>query len=192
MALEPEIGKTAETETGYAKEILHAPYEGELEGCQALAGISAQIIALIVNVLAQELEIKRVLEVTAVQEVINTTKESVVDGVAIVHTTVVLYLEAEVTKDGNVLPEIEATGNFQIGTAGSIYLILIVLAAEVVVHEEEGVTPIVGVETFQGSSNVLTIRSEIVKHLEIGLSLGNLAKGERCYSNCKNSFFRHK
>ena len=66
VAFKPEIGKTAETETGYAEEVLHTPYESELEGYQTHAGIATHIIAKIVNVLTQKFEVKRVLEVAAV------------------------------------------------------------------------------------------------------------------------------
>ena len=106
--------------------------------------------------------------------------------------TVVFYLEAESIKDRHILPEIEATGNLKVSAGRSYILLVSIKTFIIIVNEEEGVAPVITVETFQGSSSVSTILGEIVEHLEIGLRLGNLAKCKSCYSNCKNSFFRHK
>jgi hypothetical protein len=107
-----------------------------------------------------------------------------------VDTAIVLHMQAEGCHRG-VLPEIEATGDLHVGAAGrndfAIYPIV-----EIVIDEEEGVSPIVIVETFEGSCNMSTIFTKIVENLEIGLGLGHLAKSKRCHSNGKDSFFVHK
>ena len=60
------------------------------------------------------------------------------------------------------------------------------------IYKEEGISPIVIVETFHGGGDVFTILSEIVENLNVGLGLGQLAKAKGCDSYSKNSFFRHK
>ena len=177
--LTPHIGKAAEAEAFHTEEILQAPHEGELHG--NIAGSHA------VEGLEEKLEVEGILEILAVQEVVKTHEEI---GVFEVDTAIVLHMQAEGCHRG-VLPEIEAAGNLHVGAAGA-YFLVIHLVIEVVVNEEEGVSPIVIVETFEGSCNMSTIFTKIVENLEIGLGLGHLAKSKRCHSNGKDSFFVHK
>ena len=176
----PEIGKAAETQTLQAEQILHAPHKGKLHG-NLLIGPE--------NLLVQHLEVEGIAEVLGMHEIIKTCEHGMVDEIVLVHAAIVLHLQAETVEHGHVLPEIQATGHLHVSTGDGLGT-LIGLVVEVVVHEEEGISPIVIVETFEGGSNVLT--AQVVKHLEVGLGLGQLAKAKGCDSYSKNSFFRHK
>ena len=107
-------------------------------------------------------------------EVIDTGEEGVVDAIAVVHAAVVLDLEAE-RSEGAVLPEVQATGDLEVGAARREDLAVRVFT-EIVVDEEEGVSPIVVVETLEGCGYVLAVRPEIIEDLEIGLCLCSLGK----------------
>mgnify|MGYP006927270507 CR=1 FL=1 len=82
--------------------------------------------AVVVDGLIESLEIQRVLEILAVKEPVNTEKEGVVDGVAIVNSAVVLDMEAERGKFC-VLPEIETARDLEVGSAWSVNLVIVVL-----------------------------------------------------------------
>ena len=122
------------------------------------------------------------------EEVIQTGQHGVVDGILAVNTTVVLHVGAQATHYG-VLPEIQATGNLHVGSVrgeeSSVDAVV-----EVMIDKEEGVAPIVIVETFYSSGYVLTVFTEVVKHLDVGLGLGH-SEGRKSDAQGKNSFF-HK
>lgn len=113
-----------------------------------------------------------------------------VDVIVLINTAIVLYLQAQTAELG-ILPEVQATRNFHVSTGGGLYTV-IGLVVEVVIYKEEGISPIVIVETLDSSSDVLTVTAEIVKQLNVGLGLGQLTEAKHCNSNGENSFFRHK
>ena len=104
------------------------------------------------------------------KEPVSAEEEGVVDGVVVVGSAVVLHMEAERGKL-RVLPEIEAARDLKISTTRSIDLILGILRVVVIVHEEEGVTPFVPVETLKSGGHVTAVLTEIVEGLKVGLGL---------------------
>ena len=127
VVLPPEISESTEAESGNAEQILHTPDSRELERNLALEFAAVSVLrAVIVDGLVKGLEIQCVLEILAVKEPVNTEKESVVDGVAVVRAAVVLDVEAERSKFC-VLPEVEATRDLEVGPAWSVNLVILVL-----------------------------------------------------------------
>jgi hypothetical protein len=177
MVLPPEIRKTGETQPLGAEEILQAPDESELKR-NLLGGVGYALV--------ERLDIEGIPEVLAVQEVIQSGQEGVVDLITPVNASVILHLQAE-GSDGAVAPEIQATGNLQIGAAGSIYLVVVVSGVEVVVEEEEGIAPIVVVEALESRRYVLTVRPEIVLYLKVCLRLHRCREGGNESCDKKNS-----
>ena len=159
--LTPEITEAAETKAFNTEDILHSPDEGELQrnitGCTLAEGLE------------QKLEIECVVEVSAVKEIVK-TEEEVLAGEA--YSAVVLHLEAERSGLG-VLPEIEAPGDLHVTAACKVLAASpgAVVAIEIVIDEEEGVAPIVIVESFESGGEMTPVLSEIVECLEVGLSL---------------------
>ena len=122
------------------------------------------------------------------EEIIQTGQHGVVDGILVIDTAVVLDVGAQTAQFG-VLPEIQAAGNFHVGSVRREEF-SVNPVVEVVVHKEEGVSPIVVVETFHGGGYVLTVFTEVVEHLDVGLGLGH-SEGSKSNAQGKNSFF-HK
>ena len=168
--LTPDIGEAAEAKALNAEKILHSPNEGELgryvTGCAGAEG------------LVKELEIEGVTEVAAVQEVIQAEEEVLVYP----HEAVVLYLEAE-RSESAVLPEVQAACNLHVASARRLVYALGVLVVVIIINEEEGVAPLVSIETLEGGGEVSTILSEIVESLEVGLCLCSLSEGKHCNSS---------
>ena len=86
--------------------------------------------------------------------------------------------------EGAVLPEVETACDFHITAAGSLVHALGILGIVVIVDEEEGVAPVVIVETLEGCGEMVPVPSEIVEGLEVGLCF--CANGECAYSDCCN------
>ena len=179
VILAPYIHESGEAETAQAEEVLAAPDRGELHG--NLGRHSHEI-------LVQELEVQRILKITAVQEPVDAGEERAVHGEGAHHiaegaeTAVVLHLEAERCETG-VTPEVQAARNLEVSVARRDNLVSI-LVVVVIVDEEEGVTPLVGMETFKGRGEVLA--TKIVESLEVGLSaccLGQRQCSYRCDEN---------
>jgi hypothetical protein len=181
MVLPPEIGKAAETESLEPEEVLHSPDKGELHG---------DLLGGILDILVKDLEIERITEILAVKEIVKTCQESILDVIAVVDTAVVLGLEAESAEFG-VLPEIEATGDFHVSSAGRFHLSVSVLSIEIMVDEEEGVSPIVSIESLEGSGYMMTVAAEIIEDLEVGLGGHNLPETEGQNGSRKDEFFGH-
>ena len=96
-------------------------------------------------------------------EIIQAGQRRVVDAVAAVNSSVVLYLEAE-RAECRVLPEIQAAGNFEVGPVRGV-----LPGSIIVVDEEEGVAPFVGMEAFQCGGDYIAVLAEIVEYLQVGL-----------------------
>ena len=88
------------------------------------------------------------------------------------------------------MPEVQATGDFPIRTADEFHrigkrnIIRVEFGTDgiiVVINEEEGVTPGIVVETFEGGGHALTVCGEIIEDLDVGgsieHSLGGVAVG---------------
>ncbi len=176
--LTPYIGKAAEGKSLKTEEVLAAPNYSELYGKLALDAL--------VEGLIEDLKVKCVLEICGVKEVIQTEKEVLV---AKAYATIVLYLKAERSKC-RIVPEVEATCNLHVAAAYGVVLFAIDASTiEVVIDEEEGVTPAVIVETLKRSSNVLAVK--IIECLEVGLGLNGKSKGQSCKSYCCKFFEVH-
>ena len=133
--LTPDIGESAETKALDTEQVLHAPHESELHGKLARGAIVESFI--------QQLEIECVAEILAVKEVIQAKEEVLV---AKSNTAIVFYMEAERRK-GCPLPEIQATGNFHVTSTDTLVDFLFILGIEIIVDEEESISPIVIVES---------------------------------------------
>ena len=181
VLLPPEIAEAREAQAAHAEQVLEAPHEGELE---------RNLLDCVLDGLVEHLDIESIAEIGVVQEPVNTEQPGAVDREAVVHAAVVLHLEAERSK-GAVLPEVEAAGDLEVGAARRDRLPVKVLGVVVVVHEEEGVAPVVVVETFQGRGHVLAIRTEVIEHLQVGLGLCSLSKQQRGGSHRHQEYFFH-
>ena len=117
------------------------------------------------------------------QEVVDTEEEVLVYS----HEAVVFHLKAQGCKCG-VSPEIEAAGNFHVASAGSLVYTVAVFLIVIVIDEEEGVAPIVTVESFQSCGEMVS--SKIVEGLKVGLCTGYLGQGECCCSSCDDFFHK--
>ena len=60
----------------------------------------------------------------------------------------------------------------------------------VVINEEEGVAPLVSVESLEGGGEMFT--TQVVERLEVGLGICSLSECKRCDSNGEVDFFGHK
>ena len=152
---------------------------------------SAAVSPLVIrDIFAENLEVQCVLEILAVEEPVNTAEECMIDVVRIVHTAIVLDMEAE-RGELAVLPEIQATRDLEISTAWS-FVAIFFSCLVVVVNEEECVTPFVSIETLKGGGHLLTITTKVVKDLEVSLRFRHLRERHQCYNGSKKGFFRHK
>jgi hypothetical protein len=120
------------------------------------------------NSLVEGFEVKSVLEVLRVNEIVYTKQPGVVDIVTSVNTAVVFRVEAQ-WSELRVLPEIEAARNLAVCAAWAMSVAVAVIALEIVVYEEIGVTPFVVVETFESSCYMFAVFAEVVKHLNVCL-----------------------
>ena len=110
----------------------------------------------ITDVFVQSFEIKRVPEIGAVEEVVYTGKECVVDGISVIYAAVILYMKTE-RRDDRVLPEIEASCHLHVGAAWCFDIAFVITGIEIMVNEEEGVSPRVVVEAFECRGDMLAI-----------------------------------
>ena len=127
----------------------------------------------ILDILSKNLEVKGILEILAMDEIVKTAKEGIIDIIAVIGAAIVLHLKTQ-WRENAVLSEIEAAGDLHVSSAWSDFLALCILAVEVIVNEEEGVSPIVIVETLESSGHMIAAFAEIVKNLEVGLALRSL------------------
>ena len=102
-------------------------------------------------------------------------------------SAVIFQLEAE-RSQGGFTPEVQTTGNLEIGIIRRNDRVPVFVVV-IVIDEEECVSPVVLVESFQGRGEVLT--AEVVKSLEIGLRLGGSAQRQGC-DGSDEDFFGHK
>jgi hypothetical protein len=103
----PEIGETTEAQALHIKQILHSPYHGKLHWHFLIGAF---------NSLVEGFEVKSVLEVLRVNEIVYTKQPGVVDIVTSVNTAVVFRVEAQ-WSELRVLPEIEAARNLTVCAA---------------------------------------------------------------------------
>ena len=105
--------------------------------------------------------------------------------------SVIFKMQAEIFEVA-VLPEIDSALNLEIASisrpAVPKALEILVGRVVVVVDEEEGVTELVALEHLEGGGHVLTILTEIVKRLDIGLGLRGKREGQRRHSGRKDGF----
>ena len=190
VVLPPEISKTAESQTGNAEKVLHAPYCGKLHRDSAftLLSFEVDVAFTISDELSENLQVQCILIVSTMDEPVDTAEEGMVDRVVAVNTAVVLYMDAE-RSEFAVLPEVKATGNLEIASVRRHILIFGVLLVVIVVDEEESVTPFVSVETLESSGNVLTVTTEVLKDLEVSLRFRHLRERHECYNCSKKGFF---
>ncbi len=178
VTLPPYIHEAGEAEPRHAEEVLAAPDSGELHG---------ELGVHLDELLVQDLEVQCIVEVAGMQEIVDTEEECAVDAETQSQAAVVLIVEAE-GGYGAVLPEIKATGDFEVASAGgddrAVELVVVV-----VVDEEEGVAPVVLVETLEGRGEVLA--TEVVESLEVGLGLRSLSEEQRSKSGGNEYFFHH-
>ena len=180
VVLTPEIHEAGEAETAQAEQVLAAPDRGELH-----RDLARQAHELLV----QELQVQRVVEVSAVQEPVHAKEEGAVyresaishagDAVQVApgaEAAVVFDLEAQ-RREGRVAPEVQAAGDLEVRVVRGDYPVP-VLVVVVVVDEEEGVAPVVLVETFQRGGEMFT--AEVVKGLEVGLRMDGYAQCQCC------------
>lgn len=174
--LAPDIGESAESQAVNAEEVLHSPYECELE-----RGVAAGVAA---EGLVHEGELEGVGVVRVVQEVVRAEQEVLA---AEAHAAIVLDMCAEVLED-RVLPEIETACDLEIAAADADELAVGVFGVVVVVNEEEGVSPVVSVVALKGGGDMTA--TEVPESLKVGLRLGSLSE-ERCGNSCRNEYFFH-
>lgn len=140
--LSPNISEAAETKTLYTKEVLHAPYEGELQRQAACGSLAEGFV--------EDLEIEGVAETAVVQEIVYTEEEILARET---DAAIVLNLCAE-GSDSSILPEIQAPGNLKVTSACKSLGIRSVGSIVIVVDKEESVAPSVDMKAFEGCSEM--------------------------------------
>ena len=162
VILPPEVGETVELQALHAEEVVHSPNNGELH---------RHALLVLPYILIECFEVERVLEVLAMEEVVDTCEHGVVDRVGACDTAVVLHLQREVF-DGRLLPEVEAACYLEVCAAGGYVLATAQLVVvEVVVDEEVGVTPLVLLEHLKRKRYKLAVATKIVEQLCVNLCL---------------------
>ena len=180
--LTPYIEEAAEGQPVHAEEVLHAPYEGELDGNVAHLveippyrrhGINVFLAA---DALVHQFECEGVGVAFVVQEILNTEQP----GVACKLATVPLHVQAEGSQRG-VLPEVD--GTCYLGVVARRFNIV---GRVVDVVKEEGTTKGIALEHLQSGGEVSTF--EVVHLLDVGLSLGS----DKCQQHgCNKYYFFH-
>lgn len=180
--LTPDIEEAAESKTFHAKEVLHAPDEGELDGDVADFVIGTEFggdvveLLLAADAFVHEFEGEGVGVALIVEEILNTEEPCVGGELA----AVPLYMEAEGC-EGGVLPDVDGTGNLGVVASGDN-----LVGGVVDVVEEESATVVVGLEHLKGSGEVATV--EVVHFLNVGLSFGS----DECqHQSCNEYYFFH-
>ena len=174
----PEVSKSREVESLYSEEILHAPNNSELQR-------SVLIFAL--NSLVESFECERVLEILAVEEVVDTEEPCVVHTKTFINSTVVFNMQTQ-WSELCVLPEVQTTCNLDVCSAHELVVVSSV-PCELMIHEEEGVTPLVGLEHLESGCDLLPVTSKIVHYLQICLC-SRIQTIQRCEK--KNYLFHNK
>lgn len=178
--LAPDIGEAAEGQAGDSEEVFQTPYHRKLDGKFALGALAEGLV--------ENLEVEGILEVGAVHEVIYAEQEILVPEI---NTAVVFYMKAQ-GSEGRIMPEIQTTGDFHVAAAGEIFRSGLIPAVEIIINEEEGVTPLVIVESLESGREMVTVLPEIVESLEIGLGFCSLSESEGCKGSGDKNFFGHK
>ena len=144
-------GETAESKAFHAKQVVHTPYEGELE-----RSVAYVILNKVCDVLVHQLECECVAEVVVVQEIFHTKQP----GIRCSNAAVPFNVQAQGTKLA-ALPEINSAGNLGVIT----YRCVLVGMIDVV--EEESASPFVGLEHLKGCRQVTAVK--VVHLLDVGL-----------------------
>ena len=81
---------------------------------------------------------------------------------------------------GGILPEVEAALDLEISAVKCAGITQFALGGigEIMVDEPESVAELVRLEHLEGGGNVLTVLSEVVEDLEVGLGFCTLGKSE--------------
>lgn len=148
VALAPDVEEAAEGESVDAQEVLHAPYDGELQG--SIVGCDAA------NLFIHQLEGEGVAIVGTVEEILDTEEPAVVG----VLTAVPLGVETQ-GGEGGAFPEVDRATDLGIISVGGHIVRMIDIV------EEESASPFVGLEHLEGGGEMTAVK--IVHLLDVYL-----------------------